>query len=173
LPGQLGQGEDLGQEGDPLIELGQRMRQVERLLAEAKTGEKTQKMQDEIVLDLKRMIEIARKQCSSSSQSSSSRKSSKSQSDIKTAAKSKGDGNAQPSSRPTGSDANLRESKTKKPKIDPAAIASDKQIWGLLPKHLQDAIMNAQSDKVLDEYDREIKEYFTRLAELFQQNQER
>jgi hypothetical protein len=170
LTGQLGQGEDLGQESDPFLELGQRIRRVEQLLAEAKTGDGTQKMQDEIIRDLQKMIEIAR-QCECNGQSSSSsRKGSKSQSKISTAGKKGGDGNAQPSSRPTGSDTKVREAKVTKPKLDNSAMASDKHVWGLLPKHLQDAIMGATSDKVLDEYDQEVKEYFTRLAELFQQN---
>jgi hypothetical protein len=174
LTGQVGEGEDLGQEHNPLLDLGQRMRRVESLIANAKTGEPTQRQQDEIIRDLDKLIEAARQQCSSCSSSSSSRKGAKDRRELKLAAQpknGKGSGDFKPNPRPKGSDTKPREAKVAKPKTGDGTAAGQADVWGWLPEHTREAIANATSQKYLDEYDDEVKEYFLRLQELFMQQQ--
>jgi len=47
--------------------------------------------------------------------------------------------------------------------------AAEKEVWGLLPERVQEAIRNAQSSKFVSEYANEVKDYFTRLAEMYQE----
>ena len=50
-------------------------------------------------------------------------------------------------------------------------IAAEKEVWGILPPAVQEAIRNAQSSQVISEYSSEVKEYFTRLAEMYQRGE--
>ena len=58
-PDEFGPGEDLGQESNPLLDIGQRMRRVESLISRGTTGDPTQRMQKDIVSDLDKLIKIA------------------------------------------------------------------------------------------------------------------
>jgi len=52
-------GEDLGQESNPLLDIGQRMRRVGSLISKGSTGDPTQRMQKDIVSDLDKLIKLA------------------------------------------------------------------------------------------------------------------
>jgi hypothetical protein len=80
----------------------------------------------------------------------------------------KGSGDFRPNPRPKDSQEGVRKDKVKEAKTD-AMIAAEKEVWGLLPERVQEAIHNAQSSKVISEYSTEVKDYFTRLAEMYQQ----
>jgi hypothetical protein len=58
-PEEFPAGEDIGQESNPLLDLGQRMRRVESLISRGSTGDPTQRMQDGIVKDLDKLIKMA------------------------------------------------------------------------------------------------------------------
>jgi len=173
LPGQLGQGEDLGQPTDPLTKLGQRMRRVESLIAKIKAGGATQKIQDAIVRDLDSLIELIRKQqceaCKNGGKPSQGKKSPGKPKN--SAGKKQGTGEFRPNPNPTGSDEGVRKTNVKKPRAG-GMLAFRKEVWGKLPHHWQEAIRNAQSSKFLNEYAEEVREYFARLAELSQQSEE-
>jgi len=58
-PPDFAAGEDLGQESNPLLDLGHRMRRAESLISEGTTGQPTQRLQDSIVSDLEKLIKLA------------------------------------------------------------------------------------------------------------------
>ncbi len=57
-PEEFAPGEDLGQESNPLLDLGQRMRRAQSLISEGSTGDPTQRLQGDIVKDLDKLIKI-------------------------------------------------------------------------------------------------------------------
>jgi hypothetical protein len=84
----------------------------------------------------------------------------------------KGTGDFRPNPRPKDSQEGVRKDKVRETKTD-AMLAAEKEVWGLLPERVQEAIRNAQSSKFISEYSTEVKDYFTRLAELYQEQQQR
>jgi hypothetical protein len=84
----------------------------------------------------------------------------------------KGSGDFQPNPRPKGSQEGIRKAKMSDPKTE-AMLAAEKEVWGLLPPRIQEAIRNAQSSQVISEYATEVKDYFTRLAEMYQESREK
>ncbi len=52
-------GEDIGQESNPLLDLGQRMRRAQSLISQGTTGDPTQRLQGDIVKDLDKLIKLA------------------------------------------------------------------------------------------------------------------
>jgi hypothetical protein len=77
-----------------------------------------------------------------------------------------GTGDFRPNPRPKDSQEGDRKGKVKEAKTE-ALLAAEREVWGLLPERVQEAIRNAQSSKVVSEYSTEIKDYFTRLAEMY------
>jgi hypothetical protein len=57
-PEEFPPGEDLGQESNPLLDLGQRMRRAQSLISEGSTGDKTQRLQGDIIKDLDKLIKL-------------------------------------------------------------------------------------------------------------------
>ena len=63
---QLTAGEDVGKESpDPLVSIGRRMRLAEALIGRQVTSQKTQRVQQQVIEDLDRLIEQMKKQCQS------------------------------------------------------------------------------------------------------------
>jgi len=164
-------GEDLGQEDDPLLHLGKRMRQSESLISRGNTGDPTQRMQDEIIKDLDALIAAARNTLPSCNSGRSSRPGAKDSAKMAGKNPSKqGTGDFRPNPLAKDSEEGIRKDRIAKPK-GAESMSSERALWGLLPKQVQEAIRNAQSSKFLPEYADEVRDYFSRLAELYQEQQ--
>jgi DNA primase len=132
-----------------------------RLNTSKDTGLETQRLQDEILRKLDKILDDAQKQQSSSSSKSSQQQqqqrqqqqqqqkqsSQSQQQQQKTSGEQAGPG-------PGRQDGALREP-------DPAASAA----WGNLPPHVRDALMQGLSDRFSAMYERLTREYYERLAE--------
>ncbi len=163
-------GEDLGQEKNRLLGLAKQMRQVEEWIAESKADRRTQKAQSQIIDDLAKLIEEAKRRQSQSSQSSGS----KQQQTVKSGKVKQPGGKAQQgkpgqaaSRQPRNSDDSLRNGEVLPPDL---ASRGDlmKQSWGNLPQRVRDAIANASDGKFLPKYEILIEQYFQTLAEKYQ-----
>jgi hypothetical protein len=157
---ELEEGEDVdlrGQAANPLIELGRRMKDVERLIAERNTSAATQRMQEQIVADIALLIEKIRKQ-----------------------QKQPAGGSSRPRNRP----GQPRQDPGERESTDPAedsesrlGSASEtkvearefenllKEVWGHLPERVRQQMLSGTSEEVLPKYQKLIEAYYKRLAE--------
>ncbi len=173
-PEEFAPGEDIGQESNPLLDLGQRMRRAQSLISEGSTGDPTQRLQGDIVKDLDKLIELTKKSCPICNNCNS--QGMKNQSSLAKAGQpkdGKGSGDFRPNPRPKGSQEGIRKPNKLTEAKTEAMLAAEKEVWGLLPMSVQEAIKNAQSSKVISEYATEVKDYFTRLAEMYHESTEK
>lgn len=180
---QLGEGEDLGEELDPLHDLGRRMKTVRGLLEGQNTSDKTQRMQREIVQDIDRLIEQARKQCAcrkpsagSSSLAKNSPPSGKGTPDKPSARPDETASSRSPAGQSAVGQPQVSQSRPATEPTDPADAqradgAGDeltrmlKDVWGHLPARVREQMQNASREQSLSKYDRLIEQYYRRLAE--------
>lgn len=148
-------------DNDPLAKIGRAMREAEQLVGQAKSGEPTQQLQNKIVDDLDRLLEAARQRQqqskSSQSQQSSSRQSASKQSQPGNA----GGASDQPAR--DGSDS-LRDRTAARPSPDEMKNLL-RDLWGHLPEHERQMVINSTIERFLPKYELLIEAYFKRLAE--------
>lgn len=166
---QLGDGEDIGEEGDPLTKIANRMRAVEELIAEQKTAEQTQRIQQQIVMELTEMIQLVKKQCNGNSQNQQ-------QQQQQQASKPKPGG--KPGQQKQGNKPNnqagnkaSRESQMRDGKAEDAQVQREelekmlKEVWGHLPVRVREQMQNAASEQFLSKYEELIENYYERLTQ--------
>ncbi|MCO6454996.1 MAG: hypothetical protein J5I93_06825 [Pirellulaceae bacterium] len=155
-PGTEGPAED-----HPLLQIGSRMRGVERRIAGYDTSVETQTLQQEIVADLESLIAQLQKQCNSASQNSSS-------SSQQAGSQTGGQGTQaaeQASTQP------VRDSTDRLGKTNPDQLEGEqvrdlvKQVWGHLPARVRELMRTAAVEEFLPKYERQIEAYYRRLAE--------
>jgi hypothetical protein len=148
-------GEDLGSAPeDPLLRIGRQMRAVEERIAQKDTSDQTQSAQGEIIDELKKLIELAKKQGGGGNKSASGRG---------TGQGGPGDGQVRPG---TPQEATDRVGKSQTEATQTADVRDLLQrIWGHLPEKRLDEMRNALSDQFLPKYEKLIEEYYKRLAE--------
>ena len=117
-------------QGGPLDDAIKKMREVEKKLGEPDTGEDTQSKQKQIVMELDRILQMARAREGKSQVRSRPRPGSK-----------PGDQQANQKGNNPGTNAGLGDNKTIRPKNAPkkpskGPVLTEKNIWG----HLQDAL---------------------------------
>lgn len=160
---QLDAGEDVGQPSpDPLVTIGRRMRLAESLISRQVTSQKTQRVQQQVIEDLERLIEEMKKQCQGGQGDSKSAP--------KPGGKPGGKGRA-------GNGQNAGASQSAKESAERTeGKASDreelvrlqrmlKQVWGHLPPKIRDQMQSGAIEEFLPKYERLIEEYYSRLAE--------
>lgn len=163
--GGLDDGEDVSLSGrpgadDPVARLNERMREVQRRIARAQSGEKTQRLEQEISAELAKLIEQIERQARKSAQASSS-SSGSSRSQAKQPGESAKPG-AQSSDKPAReSSERLRKDKTAQ--VDAEYQELLKDVWGHLPPHLRQQMEQSANEEFLPKYEWEISEYFRAL----------
>ncbi len=160
---QLAEGEDLGKASpDPLVSIGRRMRVAEELISRQVTSQKTQRVQQQVIEDLDRLIEEMKKQCQSGQGSSTSGPKPGAKPGRKSQAGSgENTGANQPakeSTARTDGNASDRENLLRLQQML-------KQIWGHLPPKIRDQMQSSAIEEFLPRYEKLIEEYYTRLAE--------
>lgn len=160
---ELDEAEDLPDEDeDPLSRIGRQMRLVEERIAEARTDEDTRAMQRRIVEELDKLLEMARRRQSQSSQSQSARPGSRRENVRQPGSQAAGGGNSQ---KPAG-DSTPRLGQAEPHKPDPQAVRKLlEDLWGHLPEREREQVMSATMDQFLPRYAQLIEQYFKRLAE--------
>lgn len=174
-------GEDIGQESNPILDIGRLMRHVEKRLAAQDAGAQTQAQQQQILDELARLIEQAQQpsqpdHASNQTPQMANRDQQDQQSQEQDSGSSKpqeqqGDGQTagrRPAGQPLDSEEGVRESDIKQ--ADPQTRSElIKNAWGHLPPHLREAMLNVPTGEYLPQYAPLIELYFKRLAEQYRQ----
>jgi hypothetical protein len=160
--------------GNPLLVVARRMRQAQQQIDGNQSGPATQTLQQHIIADLDRLIEEARKSCSGSS-----------------ACNKPGQGaSGNPGQAPTRPSASQPQQQSQQappqpPKEKPAATSNErrtqaakgqqtdtaeslemmKKVWGVLPPHEQQQLLQLPAEEFLPKYQQLIEEYYRRLSE--------
>jgi hypothetical protein len=171
----LDDGEDFGEAPeDPLLRLGQRMREAESLISRQQSGQETQELQRKIVDDLDELIKQALKkqQQAQSSQSKNQQQKTAQRQQIKQPqpgpdAGKPQDGQAnQPAS---DSSDQLRPDESARP--DPRMMEDlVKKSWGNLPAREREQMLQLLGEDFLPGYESLIEEYFKALVERQQES---
>ncbi len=154
---------------DPLLDIGRRMRNVERRIAEYDTSSPTQDLQRRIVADLEDLIEQMQKQCSSSADNPSPKnQGGSSPNEQEGGSASGGEGTQaaeQASSRPAR-DSSDRLDAGRSEKVEGEGVQDlVKQVWGHLPPKVRELMRSASVEEFLPKYEQQIEAYYRRLAE--------
>lgn len=136
---------------------------TQRLRDAQDTGPQTQRLQQEIIKALDKLIEDAKqnqsKSSSSSSSSSSSKSSSQSQSQKQSSQQQQQSQSDANSRNARGGDVSQSQAQAKPP--PPGSGAA----WGNLPAHVREALQQGFSDEFSSTYQRLTEEYYKRLAD--------
>jgi hypothetical protein len=158
-------GEDIdlaGQADNPIIDLGRRMKTIERLIAERNTSKPTQQMQQQVVADLTQLIDQIRQQ--KKRQGGGSRR----------PRSRAGQPSGQPGeqeSRDPAEDSQSRVGQSDQPKAETRDLENLlKEVWGHLPERVRQQMLSGSAEEVLPKYQKLIEEYYKRLAEDAAQN---
>lgn len=151
---------------DPLRQIGQKMHRAEKLLAGKNLEQKVQTLQKEIVSDLDRMLEKARRQMRQSSSSSTreqlARRDQAAQPNAQTPA---GGGKPSESNSPArDSEARLQERSPERPDSRKTRELVQ-ELWGHLPERDRQQVINSTMENFIPKYELLIKEYFKRLTD--------
>jgi hypothetical protein len=175
-------GEDLGASENPLERMAGQMRDVESSLRSGRLGPPTQRLQQDILSDLDRLIAEQEKKCqgggkpkpgsgfkpsAAGQQSGSTPK----PGDPSQDGKEPGD-TQKPSQTGAQAAADSQDGTRdgKEAKVDLAATQDLlKKVWGHLPAHMRDQMRQNANDRFLPKYEREIADYFRRLIDLEQE----
>lgn len=156
------EGEDVGRGAaneNPLVRLNQRMKQVERRIAETRSDEKTQHLQKEIADDLSKLIEQLEQQCRQCKNHSPSPRQQQTAS-------------SKPASKPSDQsgdnparDSTARTKDREAAKVDgPRLQERLKDVWGHLPPHLRQQMEQSANEEFLPKYETEISDYYRSLV---------
>ena len=164
----LGPADEAAENDDnPLSRIGRKMQEAQRLIAQRQPGEPAQKLQQDIVTELDELLKQARKQQSQQQQSSGSKKPQQSRRDKP----------GQPQQQPAGGkpeEAGNEPARDSTEQQRPEAPAQPdigqmqdmlRELWGHLPEHERQQVINSTIEKFVPKYESLIKEYFKRLSE--------
>jgi hypothetical protein len=148
---------------NPLVRLSRQIRDAERRLREADSGEQTQEMQRKIVDDLEKLIAQIEQQQQQQQQSKSSKPGPPQPGEKKPSPQQKqqkqpGD----PNDKPSDSNEQLANRKNEKPQTGRLKDMLEK-VWGELPERQRQDVMQASFDDFPAKYQYVIEEYFKQL----------
>lgn len=157
----LTDGEDAGQLGEqyPLGAVNRRMREVEALIANSRSGRATQQLQSKILQDLDDLIKEQQKQCQGGNCKPGG-KSGQKTADSRSARQP----GKQPAEGPTRESAEkLRNHQAARPDM---ADMKDllKGVWGQLPEHQREQMLQSYEEQFLPKYEQMIADYFRSIA---------
>jgi hypothetical protein len=148
---------------NPVLDIARKMLDVQSRIAETDVGEKVQDQQRNIIADLDKLIEQAKKKCSGSSCCSKS-----GQCSSRTPGKSKGKTGSK-----TGTNPNKNPGKNSSPRPPEKKVVKPesgeirdlvKELWGELPPNIREQMMQNPSEQFVPKYDSMIEEYYRRLS---------
>ncbi|MBX7168441.1 MAG: hypothetical protein K1X74_19045 [Pirellulales bacterium] len=162
-------GESSSAEGNPLLQLGQRMQQVQQRIGQAQTDESTQALQNQIVSDLDALIREARRNAQQSqSKSRNSQNQGSQRSQVKPGEPQSGSGEGAPGEPGEGQ---AQESTERLGPNDALAPNMEEMqgliegLWGQLPERLREQMRQSAAERFLPQYQTQIEQYFRRLVE--------
>lgn len=154
---------------DPLTRVSERMRQVENRIADQNTAEKTQEIQQKIISELDVLIAEMEKQCQQSSGGKPNSKPQPNQEKKPEPKPNQGDATQQASDDPASESTDrVQSAEDIETKMEELEVLV-KKVWGHLPPRVREQMQNADSEKILPQYESLIEAYYQRLAEDQQQ----
>jgi hypothetical protein len=165
LPRELGDAAT-AEDADPLLLVARQMREVEGLIGRGEAGPPTQDRQKQIVADLQKLIEQARKSCKPCG-GSAGRPGQAASRTPGAAPPSPKPGGGKPNPNPATVSTTRNPNDTKPPKEANMAEVLEvmKKVWGSLPDREREAVSQLRAEEFLPKYQAMIEEYFRRLAE--------
>jgi len=156
----------IAEDEDPLLTIARRMHNVEGNLDRHQCGPSTQTEQEQIVADLDALIEQVRKACKKSMSSGQPSQQISSRTPIGQPKPKAGTGNGKPGQQPaTNSDRRPRGNGTAQ-KVDMGQMRRlIKRLWGELPQHQREQMLQLPIEQFLPKYELLIEEYFRRLSQ--------
>jgi hypothetical protein len=152
---------------NPLLSVARQMREAEGLIAKAQSGPRTQEVQKRIVADLDKLIQQARMSCGKCASATTVPQSTASRQPVTQPNKTPGGPSSpgKPNPKPaTDSTAKPGTAQPKRPDIE-VARGMVKELWGMLPEHEREQMMQLPLEEFLPKYEPLIIEYFKRLSE--------
>ncbi len=152
---------------DPMLQIAQEMVEARQRIAKADSGAGTQQLQRQIVDDLDRLIQQARKkacQCKPGQcQSQPSERTPPGKQPPKPGSK---PGNT-PTNKPAAKSSPRPSGKNATKRSDAAAEtrAAMERLWYLLPQHAREQMLQSPGEEFAPKYELQIEEYFRRLSE--------
>lgn len=151
------------EESNPLAQIADRMRVVQRQIEKKNTSTQTQLLQREIVDDLSTLIEQLQKQCQQCSGGNAKPSSSASSKPGKPGAGSGGAG--EPSNKPASESTDrLGDEKSDEEQLSEMKNML-KELWGHLPAKVREQMQSGAVERFLPKYETLIEAYYKRLAE--------
>jgi hypothetical protein len=152
---------------NPLLSVARQMREAEALIAKARSGPPTQQVQKQIVADLDKLIQEARKSCGKCAGATAQPQNTASTGPVKQPSKQPGSAGSpgKPNAKPaTESNAKPGHAEPKRPDVE-AARGMVRDLWGMLPEHDREMMVQLPLEEFLPKYEPLIIEYFRRLSE--------
>ena len=161
-------GEDLGQQGtSPLERISNRMYEAYQLISRQSIDGTTRKVQEAIVSDLDQLIEELSQQCKNCRSGQQGQQSQQQQ----TASSAPKPSSGEQSGPPSEAQASAQQSTIAPGGGKPTSLneLSDaelvKRLWGQLPQHMREQLLQSSADQFLPKYRAELEEYFRKLSE--------
>ena len=171
-----------GDEIDRLERAIKGMRQAQKRISAADTSGETQKIQQQVVKDLQDILALLKKQQQRQKRQSQNQKQDQNQSqserqkmqqDQTDPQNSGSKKNPDKSGDPRDGRRNDGKSADSQERTDPARAAAEKarraqmvkDVWGHLPPHVREAMLNSVSEKYLPKYEELVKKYYETLAQ--------
>jgi hypothetical protein len=158
--------QETDQPQDPLGQIGAKMRRAGRLIVGREAGDSTQELQREIVSDIDKLLDDARRRLQRATGSSSRRQlaqraaAAQPQPQPANAA-----AQGQDAKRPAAdSDARLNNGGAARPDFAPTRDLVQ-EVWGHLPQRDRQQVINSAIESFIPKYEPLIREYFKRLSE--------
>ena len=150
---------------DPLLEIARQMRRIEELIGRSDSGLTTQDLQEQVVADLDRLLEQARRRAKQSKPGAGQSQQASIRRPIGQPQSKPGDGprpgdgpSTASSQRPAGNGPARRPDMTRMRKVM-------EELWGQLPPRQRQQMLQLPVEEFLPKYELLIEEYFRRLAE--------
>lgn len=158
-------------EQDPFRRIDRRMRRVETLIAETKTGEPTQKLQQEIIAELDELIKQLRQNARQSPSNGSQQQQQQQTAQREQVAQPQPAGQTE-----GGAEGQSQDSTTavRKEAAEQARLQENVQdmlrgVWGQLPERVREQMLQSANERYLPKYELMIERYFEELADRPQQ----
>lgn len=162
-PKQPEHGEDLGE--SPLASILDRMTEARQLIESQSLSSETKPVQEEIIVELDKLIDKLNKQCQNCSKCQQNKSSSQqTQSSTPKPGAGKPSSSADAQSQPQQSQASMGGGAQAMPS-EPTERDVAKQLWGQLPERLRQQLLQSTAEEFLPKYREELELYFQRLAE--------
>jgi len=150
---------------DPLTRVSERMRQVEIRIADQNTATETQQIQKKIISELDILIAQMEKQCQQSSGGKPKSKPKPNQQKKPEPKPNQGEATQQASDDPASESTDrVQSAEDIQTKMEELEVLV-KKVWGHLPPRVREQMQNAESERILPQYESLIEAYYQRLAE--------